>query len=185
MKKETWIVIGIAVAIILGNWLLLGDRREDSDDAVSGYVQVADTDTSVPVDLDISVSDPALTGSGGVDTLVLDAPGLSLASTMRVRDQAPGSTVEIEELDLKTIAWVVVYEDRNGSPWNILGASRLRPENKTGSVDLLRSMIDGNVYYVVLHHDDGDDTFDYQKDVQIKDATGNLVMSRFVARVAE
>ncbi len=103
-------------------------------------------------------------------------------SAIAVDDQAPGLTVAIKFVTLAKDGWVVVHEDRDGKPGNILGAQLFFVgQNQSGSVDLLRGTEEGRVYYAMLHNDDGDRKFDHQKDLPLTDPQGNIILMRFVA----
>lgn len=100
---------------------------------------------------------------------------------LSVKSQAGGSSVTIDKAVFDTLGWVVVYEDVDGEPGNILGASLFRKEmGQSGKVELLRDTEAFKKYYVVLHQDDGDGEFDYSKDIVMRDeTTGKLIMGYF------
>ena len=180
MKKETIIVIAIAAAIIVGNWLFLGSRDkapegEVADSSADDFVAVtkgSETRSDATKETDIEERLSAVPSAGNVRDVI------------RVEDQAPGTVVKIAELRFMEMSWVVVHEDRDRAPGNILGAQRLRPTDTAGTVDLLRAIEDGKLYYAMIHTDDGDNAFDPAKDTPKKDENGNVVMVRFAARVA-
>lgn len=179
MKKETIIVIAIAAAIIVGNWLFLGKEEKTPEEAVS------------------SSQDDFLSVTKGSETRSMvtedSRPATNLGSMpsagngrdmFRAEDQAPGTMVNIAELRLQEMSWIVVHEDRDGAPGNILGAQRLRPTDTAGTVELLRATEGGKLYYAMIHADDGDNAFDPEKDTPKKDENGNFIMVRFTARAA-
>ncbi|MEK7560516.1 MAG: hypothetical protein AAB539_01000 [Patescibacteria group bacterium] len=209
MKKETLIVLGIAAAIIIGNWLFLGGREtEEIDEGASSQVPdfltatstvlptgdtetgssvspVADALETAPVPAPSpAVLPPAAPAPVAAEPVVSGSVRSSAKNTLTVRDQESGKRVELAGLTLEKIAWVVVYEDREGAPWNILGAQRLRPHDTAGGVDLLRATADGKRYHVILHEDDGDATFDFRTDAQARDEAGKAIGATFVARAA-
>lgn len=106
-------------------------------------------------------------------------------NAVAVNDQAPGLRVAVAMVTLARDGWVVIHEDRDGKPGNILGAQRFGSgANQSGSVDLLRSTEEGRVYYAMLHSDDGDRAFDHAKDLPLTDPQGNVILMRFVAAAA-
>lgn len=109
--------------------------------------------------------------------------GISMAkNSVSVEDQEPGNSVMVQSLTLGTDGWVVIHDDMSGKPGHILGARRLNAGTYAGqSVELLKETEEGQVYYVMLHADDGDKKFDYRVDLPVKNETGNPVMMRFVA----
>lgn len=122
--------------------------------------------------------EPAKEGVPGGELGTLTLGGNAIA----VNDQAPGLSVEVRLVTLARDGWVVIHEDRDGKPGNILGAQRLGAgANQSGSVELLRAIEEGKVYYAMLHSDDGDRAFDHTKDLPITDPQGNVILMRFVA----
>lgn len=121
-------------------------------------------------------------GGGGVGVGVDISAGVRIDSnSIAVNDQAPGMQVMIALMTITEDAWVVIHEDRDGKPANILGAGRFNAgANLAGTVELLRPTEEGRVYYAMLHRDDGDRQFDHQKDLPVEDPQGVIVM-RFVA----
>lgn len=103
-------------------------------------------------------------------------------NAIAVSDQAPGVKVAVSFVTLSQDGWIVVHEEREGQPGNILGARRFSAgANQSGGVELLRRTEDGKVYFAMLHADDGDRKFDHTKDLPITDPQGNVVLMRFVA----
>ena len=96
-------------------------------------------------------------------------------------NQASGNKAKVRMVTLKKTGWVVVHEDRDGTPGNILGAQRFTAgAYTTGEVDLLRNMTEGKAYYVMLHDDDGDGKFDHKKDFPLLDSTGVPLTVKFM-----
>jgi hypothetical protein len=102
--------------------------------------------------------------------------------TISVEDQLPAKVVNIARLALSKRSWVVIHEDYRGRPGNILGAHRyMEGVHENVPVELQRSMEQGGVYYIMLHHNDNDDEFDFTKDLPLTNEDGALIMTRFVA----
>lgn len=103
-------------------------------------------------------------------------------NAIAVNDQPPGTKIIILFVTLVHDGWVVIHEDRDNNPGNILGAQRFNAgERQSGAVDLLRATEPEKVYYAMLHSDDGDRQFAREKDLPIADPQGNIIMMRFVA----
>ncbi|TSC78972.1 MAG: hypothetical protein G01um101433_32 [Parcubacteria group bacterium Gr01-1014_33] len=102
-------------------------------------------------------------------------------NSVSVSDQVQGHTVKVESVSLEKTAWVVIHEDREGKPGNILGAHRFPAGSGSGEVELLRDTAEGKVYYAMIHTDDGDGTFDYKKDVPLAGSSGAPLMVKFTA----
>ncbi|MDP3727178.1 MAG: hypothetical protein Q8R35_00905 [bacterium] len=103
------------------------------------------------------------------------------ANGIAVSDQAPGLSVAISMVALSRDGWVVIHESEEGKPGRILGAKRFDVgTGMTGNVELLRPTAEGQVYFAMLHADDGDRQFDHAKDLPLQDPAGNIVLMRFV-----
>jgi hypothetical protein len=101
-----------------------------------------------------------------------------------VTDQSAGSVVTVTLVTLTERGWVVVYEDNNGALGNILGAKRLEAGTNLAPVTLLRNTVPSMKYYVVLHSDNGNGTFDYisskrTADLPLADENGMPIMATF------
>lgn len=104
------------------------------------------------------------------------------ANAIAVDDQDAGSTATVRSATLSEEGWVVIHEDWNGKPGNILGARRLPAGTQQAVVvELLRSTEGGKVYYAMLHRDDGDKAFAHTRDLPVLDASGSPIMMRFIA----
>lgn len=97
-----------------------------------------------------------------------------------VTTQTAGTQVVIAKLGLKEKAWVVIHEDSRGRPGNILGARRFEAgEYVAGVIELLRNTTPGGVYYVMIHSDNGDQTFESLSDTALTADDGSPLMERF------
>ena len=113
------------------------------------------------------------------DTIAASISG-NVSGTLQVRNQPPGDSVLIDAVILAQNGWVVIHEDRDGQPGNILGARRLGGGSHTGEqVALLRGTIGGLTYYAILHNEDGDGVFNHTKDLPLKNESDEIIMMRF------
>ncbi|MBI2054496.1 MAG: hypothetical protein HYT39_00115 [Candidatus Sungbacteria bacterium] len=147
--------IGILVAIIVAGAVgyYLGQRRAKTESKVEPEVSTG---------LDITSS-------------VLPEGDAGIA----VDDQLPGNQVFISKVTLNESRWIAIHEDKNGAPGNIIGAGRYaKGLTASTSIELLRPTVSG-VYYAMIHTDDGDSEFDYQKDVPVI-SDGHAPMTRFL-----
>jgi hypothetical protein len=107
----------------------------------------------------------------------LDDNDLDEMSAILVLDQAPGVVVTISELNLHERLWVAVYEEANGGKGNILGAGRfVKGEHSNAEIDLLRTTEVGKRYYVVIHQSDGNDIFDFNRDIAIEKTQTSFIV---------
>lgn len=86
---------------------------------------------------------------------------------LTVEDQVSGKTVTVSALDVIGSQWVAVYDDKDGRPGWILGATRVHEGDKTAVVELLRpeGTLSGHTYYAALLNDDGDAEFNRLTDL--------------------
>jgi hypothetical protein len=117
--------------------------------------------------------------NSNVSSLAFIVDGNAIA----VSNQPAGSAVAVSFVTLAQDGWVVIHEDREGKPGNILGAKRFPageyPEG--GAVSLLRGTEKDGIYYAMLHYGDGDREFDFTKDLPITDEDGNVILMKFKA----
>ncbi|MEK7541535.1 MAG: hypothetical protein AAB533_01670 [Patescibacteria group bacterium] len=104
-------------------------------------------------------------------------------NAVSANDQPAGNTVSVVVKAEKDI-WVAVHEDTGGKPGSILGAQLFAKGTSTGAVDLLRRLMAGRKYYVMLHADDGDRLLDLAKDTPIIGSDGSVIMDAFTAQDA-
>jgi len=93
-----------------------------------------------------------------------------------VADQTPAQNVRVAIVRLEKPGFVVIHEDRDGSPGTILGSSELIATGETR--DILISLLsrptrDGEFLYAMLHTDNGDGVFDAAQDTPVIDPVGN------------
>lgn len=101
---------------------------------------------------------------------------------LEVKDQFGTTTAVISRVYTDTPSWVVVREDINGNPGNILGASWVPAgETLNLTVELLRAATEGNTYHALVHTDDGNGgaDFDLKTDLPLTDANGDNIMKSY------
>lgn len=131
-----------------------------------------------PQENSAGASSPDSAGASGTGNAAVLADGNAIA----VNDQAPGLSVAVRMAAFVRDGWVVVHENDGGKPGRILGAKRFSSgQGQSGVVELLRPTAEGNVYFAMLHDDDGDRQFDHIKDLPLRDPQGNMIFMRFVA----
>ncbi len=99
-------------------------------------------------------------------------------SSVTADDQQAGGSVIVRTIRIESTGWVVVYESRGGQPGNALGAARVNAgTHENIAVELLRATIPGQTYFVVLHRDDGNKTFELRNDFPFRGEEGPLMDS--------
>lgn len=151
-----WVVtiIVIIVLIVIGILVFGGKGSENGD-----VSDVTDTDTS-----------------SNIDTT---AP-----NRITMTDQYPGNVVFLSSVQLEKPGYVAIHEDASGKPGKVIGYAKFDKGINPGRITLTSPLIDGKMYYAILHNDDGDNVFDETKDAAIKDANGNVIMKTFRASSA-
>lgn len=151
IKAWQWIVTVIVIIILI----------------VLGYYMFKGNSTPATTDSSPSTS-PMDVNSNEVNRVV-------------VSDQYPGNIVYISSAQLANPGWVVIHKDNNGKPGDVIGYTYFDKGINPGKITLTQNTVDGQVYYAMLHMDDGDKKFDATKDLAVKDSTGNDVMKIFRA----
>jgi hypothetical protein len=167
MDNMYWkLIIAFIVGLLIGvgsTWLYFdrnieGTENNDTDNvAFSG-----DSFDGVVLDRNIS-SDPV----SSEDNQII------------VEEQFPGDMVNLESVSLSVSGWVAIYEDKEGSLGNVLGAQLFDPGEHAGTVILLRSTAENSLYYAIVHQDDGDREFSLESDPILLDTEGEMVGTQF------
>lgn len=110
----------------------------------------------------------------------LNIPSMNV-NAIEVDDQKVGSTVSVKSVKFENPGWVAIHDDADGKPGNILGAAWFPKGENSGIVELLRDTEQGKTYFAVLHNDDGDREFNHKIDLPLTDASGTIIMVKFMA----
>lgn len=105
---------------------------------------------------------------------------LMSVNTVEVDDQKVGSTVFLKSIKFENAGWVAIHDNNEGVPGNILGAAWFPSGENSGLVELLRNTENGKTYFAMIRSDDGDKKFDNKIDVPITDASGAIIMAKFM-----
>ena len=100
--------------------------------------------------------------------------GLLVAgSALYVAEQLPSKTLAVSFVIMEKPGFIVVHEDKNDAPGNVIGSSIILPrgeQDKLPPIKLSRKTIDGETLYAMLHADNGDGIFNKNQDQPIVDA---------------
>jgi hypothetical protein len=167
-KSNTMRNLSIAVVAILviGGiaWAIVGHKKSATDTASStgGAMTVTTTGTT--------------TGTGtSSDTQAMFSSGSLLVSS----PQSAGLQVAVSHVAVQVPTWVVIYENYNGQPGNVLGAALFTSDRASGVIDLLRGTLPGQTYFAGEARDDGDHMFSMVNDPAIRDTSGNPIVLKF------
>ena len=162
-KQSQQLVLMLVIGILIGTAAVMAWKTRTA--GTLDEVTVNTTDNGAQTASDTI----AMTG----ETIGRTEPALPLAPSipkgtrigLNMEDQLAGNSVTVNSLDIKSSNWVAVYDDREGQPGWIIGATRVRAGDTTAKIDLLRSTVQGQKYYVGILGDDGSEAFSRQTDL--------------------
>lgn len=141
-------------------------------------VAIAATGPSAPEGNETQTQAPDATRSATFEGM-LDLGG----NAIYVDNQPTGATsVLVGFAVLSAPGFVVVYDDNGGVPGVVIGESSLLEsggEHLVVPVD--EPLIQNQVYYAMLYHDDGDGRFRADEDAQAVDSEQSVVLMSFLA----
>ena len=124
-----------------------------------------------------------------VTTAVTKAPSMavpssdisksSLSDLLIIPDQPAGLSVRVDKAAVGDNDWIVIHEDVRGMPGRALGAARFVGGSTSGTVELLRGTVPGNTYHGLIYKDDGDHIFSIDRDIPVRDSSGNPIQVTF------
>ena len=100
-----------------------------------------------------------------------------------VENQKTGaSSVQIGFVVLSRPGYVVVFNDQQGIPGSVIGQSDLLSSGgEHFAIPVNNPLQEGEVYYAMLYHDDGDGRLRLEKDVQVTDSQNSVILMNFIA----
>ena len=153
IRTWQWVVtvIVIIILIVLGYYLFKGNGGANS---------ATNSPTPTPTDVVVDTNE--------INRIVLS-------------DQYPGNVVYVSSVQSANGAWVEIHKDNNGQPGAYIGSAWVDKGIAPVKVTLTEKMVNGGLYYAMLHSDNGDKKFDAAKDLPLKDSRGNIIMKAFRA----
>jgi len=164
-SKVVWIV-GAVVVCVIAALIFIGQRDK------SGSTGSNATTTATKTERKTDATEPTT-----VTPVVGSMEGLTVPSP---QDAGMEVLVEVESVPAPT--WIVVYENNNGKPGNVLGAAFFTQTISSDSISLLRGTQPGRTYFVGKTHDDGDRKYALDVDPVVRDDEGNPVLVEFTTR---
>ncbi|MEK7650271.1 MAG: hypothetical protein AAB364_00110 [Patescibacteria group bacterium] len=152
-KRIILVVVVLAILVVGGVWLW----KQESDRDLNQLGAV---------------------GQLGNNNAALVAPTTEKVA-LTVEDQFPGTVVFVSSVELPKGGWVVIHRDNAGAPGEIAGAGYFGADVLTGEVNLSKMSAEGEKYYAVLYHDNGDFNFDLKTDLVYRDANNQPVLATF------
>ena len=99
-------------------------------------------------------------------------------------DQYPGNVVYLNSVQLEKPGYVAIHKDNKGTPGDVIGYAHFDAGINPGKITLSSPMVDGQMYYAMLHSDNGDSKFDPTTDAPLTDSNGSVIMKTFRATTA-
>ena len=159
------IITVVAILVVMGiAWAVTGDKKSSDT-----------TNTSPTATSTTTGSTGTQTGTTSSNTQVSFPSGaLVIASP-----QNAGLEIAVSNVVVQVPTWVVIYENYNGQPGNVLGAALFTKDRSSGAVDLLRGTLPGQTYFAGEARDDGDHMFSMTNDPATRDTNGNPITLKF------
>ncbi len=174
-KVLFYIIVGVVVFIV-AIWSLVAMHGGGGNSPASVASEVVATTTP-----DVSVTTPTPkkeTTSPSVSPVVENTASDN-GPLVIPTPQSAGLEVTVSHMVVSVPTWVVIYEDHNGQPGNVLGAGLFVAGRESGVVELLRGTLPGQTYLVGESRDDGDHMYSAQNDPAIRDANGDPMLTQF------
>jgi hypothetical protein len=119
--------------------------------------------SSLPAAVSSAVTTPSKV-SVALDKVAMPDPTLATLD-----NQPAGSVAMVKSVTVAKNSWVAVRDSLDGAIGNILGARMVSTGASTNvAVNLLRPMVKGNNYFLVVFEDNGDGVFDYKQDQMLQ-----------------
>lgn len=152
----------------------------------SGGVAESESSTPSGAEADNSLLDSASAVSISSSSVLLPLPPSIPANTrvgLSVLDQSAGKTVVVGNLAILGTKWVAIYDDHDGKPGWILGATRVHEGDMEATVEFVRpeGIISGGTYYAAILNDDGDGEFNRLTDLPPL-SPDKVTIVRFIAK---
>lgn len=166
------VIAAVAILVIAGvAWAITGRKGSPTEtNTASSPNSATPATTANPSGAAVSAGTSSATqtqASFPSGALVLPSP------------QNAGLEVAVANIEVKVPTWVVIYENYNGQPGNVLGAALFTKDRTSGAIDLLRGTLPGQTYYAGEARDDGDHMFSMVGDPAIRDTGGNPITLKF------
>jgi len=156
---KLWIFVFLSVGILI-TVILLTDQKPQNPSEIQ---------ENAPLEEERSLTFEGMLDRGG--------------NAIYLENQKTGSTtVTVGFVVLSSPGYVAIYDDQEGVPRAVIGASGLLD---TGGehfvIPLQKTLEDGQVYYAVIYADDGNGRFREGEDAQAVDQEDSVVLMSFIA----
>lgn len=165
MKDLLVIVVLVIVALVgASRSAFFGNKTAQTDTNATSTPSVQSGATT-------SVKTNTNTSSGVNVTAHSSSVAATPSSALPIDDQPAGEMVVVSSVTFGSAGWVAVHDGVTGTPGNTIGATWLPKGTHTNvNVELVRPMIAGNQYFLILHSDDGDKKYNSKIDLPLDGA---------------
>ncbi len=151
--KKTIIISAAVIIIFVGALYAFGGNKGSKNENVESNA-TSTISTTTPEKVEIYS-----TGLNSGSKIVANK-----VDKLSVVDQLADEFVAFSGVDFDSDTWVLVYEDKNGEPGNLLGSGLFFSGTTEGVTPLLRKTEAGKKYYVTFVKDNGDRVFELTVD---------------------
>ncbi len=162
-KQSQQLVLMLVIGILIGTAGVMAWKTRSVETINDEILNTTDSGAMTATDT-LSKTQETIGKSASMLPLAPSIPKGSRVG-LSVEDQIAGKIIKVSNLDIKDTNWVAVYDEREGQPGYIMGATRVHAGDSAASVELLRPTEKGGKYYVGILGDDGSDTFNRQTDL--------------------
>lgn len=173
------IVVGVIVVFALAAWGIVALNKRSAP-AVATNDTPKETPAPAPTPA-APAATPAPTPAAVAPTPT-PTPVAAGSAAFTIATQDAGSAVAVTGVSLTEPTWIIVYESRDGSPGNILGAGLFFKGDTSGIVSLLRATTSGKSYFASAAVDNGDKSFAKADEKYVADQSGGQMWIKFQTR---
>lgn len=169
-------IVIVALCVIGGvAWAIAGNKKTASTTTLAETTQTQTDTQPVASGAVIPTNKTSPVASGASDTQAAFPAGVLVVPS----PQTAGLEVSVSNISVQAPTWVVIYENYNGQPGNVLGAALFTSDRTSGTVSLLRGTLPGQTYFAGEARDDGDHMFSKVNDPALRDTGGNPIVLKF------
>lgn len=110
---------------------------------------------------------------------VIDEPVGDLSITAQT---AGSQSVTLNDIQVTKPGFIAIHKNTNGHPGPIIGQSEYLVINQDAiQINLAEPLAGGEVFFAVMHQDDGNAVFDPATDLPLTDSQGVVILKTFTA----
>lgn len=161
-KQSQQLVLMLIIGILIGTAGVMAWKTRTLGDENEAMIT---TESGATTTGDILLKTQESIGRADMQLPLAPAIPRSTRIGISAEDQVAGDTVLVTNLDINETNWLAVYDNRDGGPGNIIGATRVHTGDTSAKIELLRPTVQGEKYYVGILNDDGSESFNRLTDL--------------------